>query len=314
MLSKKSTVAISLFAVITAVAGFLLFEAKKEVPLPVAEKKQDTVINEQSKQEKVVKPDKVIKKAELYNSTDKNMPLSAIAGLSEMPDEVVKTVETLLQESSGGIYFMTRFKDKVFLITDLTPEGEENPIKRHDFSFVEISLNDGSIINTQIKDEDSKQDKWDFNNDLPLSHTHYDKDKKPVYSEFWDYSSEDPVKYKKVDKDGNVISLRKEVIENGVNLREEHVFYDNEGNMTRNVSFNYDGTDLTRFTYYNSEMPDDSAIIISEFEDGVKKKETLYSSDYKIKNIYFPEYKDGQKSEIKVLDKDNNLVETLVEE
>ena len=87
--------------------------------------------------------------------------------------------------------------------------------------------------------------------------------------------------------------------------------YDEEGNMTKNVSFNYDGLDLTRFTYYNSQTPNDSAMIVSEFEDGVKKKETVYSSDYKIQNTYIPEYKDGQKSEIKILDKNNNLIETL---
>lgn len=312
MFNKKLAAGVFVSAVLTAGIWYVFRDNEKpEIAVePVLEEKQPQPAPVQVK--KVLsKPVQNTVKADLYNSVDKNIPFSAIADLALMPECVKKTVNELLEESSGGIYFLKQSHDKVFLIVDLTPEGENNPIKRHDFHFLEISATDGSVLTQQSRENESKQDKWEFDNELPLSHVHYGEDKHPVYTEVWNYSEDEPVKYKKTDKDGQVISMRKEVIDNGVNLREEHLFYDGEGNMVKNVSFNYDGTDLTRFTYYNSKAPDDSAMLVSEFEDGVKKKETLYSSDYKIKNIYVPEYKDYKKSEIKILDKNNNVVETL---
>lgn len=313
MLNKKLLIGVSLGVVVASALGYVFLSENEEegtVAPPVVEQKKEIKPTAQEKKQ-VVKNTTSIKKANLYNSIDKNMPFSAIADLSVLSSAASKTVNHLLARSSGGIYFLKRDGDKVVAIIDLTPEDEENSIKRHDFNFVEISALDGSVLTNNNIEQDSNYDKWEFENDLPLSHAHYDENKELVYTEVWNYSEDEPVKYKKSDKDGQVISLRKEVVDNGVNLREEHIFYDEEGNMTKNVSFNYDGLDLTRFTYYNSKTPNDSAMIVSEFEDGVKKKETVYSSDYKIQNTYIPEYKDGQKSEIKILDKNNNLIETL---
>lgn len=319
MFNKKTALGISLAAVLAAGIGYTLLndnkeEEEKSAPPVIQEKKFEPEVKVTNTVPKQVKYEPPVKKADLYNSTDKHLPLSAIADLTFLPDSAEKTVNNLLKESSGGIYFLKHNTEKAILVLDLTPSAEESTVKRHDFNFVEISMEDGKILNHKTSDENSKYDKWDYDNDLPLSHTHYNENKEIEYTEVWNYADEEPVKYKKTDKDGNVISLRKEVIDNGVNLREEHIFYDEEGNMIKNVSFNYDGVDLTRFTYYDAASPDDSVMVVSDYEDGVKQKETLYSSDYKVKNIYIPEYNEGQKSKIKILDKDNKLIEILVED
>lgn len=313
IMNKKVVFGISLGLVIAAGLSCFLLSEKEVVEQAESAVEEKVISKIQTKQDEkhFVKPVSTVKNADLYNSINKNLPFSAIADLSFLPETARKTVNNLLDESNEGIYFLKHNDEKAILVVDLTPDSDENAIKRHDFNFVEISLQDGTVLNHLEIEKDSKYDKWKFNDDLPLSHTHYNNEKELIYTEIWNYSEEEPIKYKKTDKDGNVISLRKEVIENDVNLREEHIFYDNQGNMTKNVSFNYDGTDLTRFTYYNSQAPDDSVMIVSDYEDGVKKKETLYSSDCKIKNIYLPEYKDGQKSELKILDKDNNIINTL---
>ncbi len=307
MFNKKTAIGIMSVIVLLSALGYMFFNQKEEEQVQVVEEKQTS---EPVQVKKVIpKPVEIpVKKTSLYNSIDKKLPFSVIADLAFLPVSVRHTVEELLEKSDNGIYFLNSSLEKVVVLLD-----EEEEIKRHNFNFVEISLDDGNILQSLEDESDSKYDKWKYENDLPLSHTHYDENKEIVYTEVWNYSEDEPIKYKKTDKDGNVISIRKEVVENGINLREENLFYDNEGNMIKNVSFNYDATDLTRFTYYNSETPDESAMLVSEFEDGIKKKETLYSADYKVKNIYMPEYNDGQKSEIKILDKDNKLIQTLVE-
>lgn len=309
MFNKKVVIGICSGVALLSTFGYLFLNtSEEEETVQVPEVQQVQVPPPPVKQVAPKPIEPAVKKTDLYNLSDKNIPLSAIADLADLPVSVRKTVEMLLDTSYNGIYFLNSSSDKITVIL-----GEEDcEIKRHDINFIEVSLADGSILDSQVEDKDSIYDKWKYKNGLPLSHTRYNDDNEIVYNETWNYSEDEPIKYKKSDKDGKTISLRKEVIENDVNLREEHLFYDNEGRMVKNVSLNYDGTDLTRFTYYNSQ--EDSVMLVSDFEDGIKKKETLYSADYKMKNIYLPEYKDGQKSKIKIFDKDNKLVETLVEE
>lgn len=51
---------------------------------------------------------------------------------------------------------------------------------------------------------------------------------------------------------------------------------------------------------------------MSEYNDGLKTKETVYSSDYKLQNTYNAGYKDGERVTIKVLDSSNNKVEEII--
>ena len=57
------------------------------------------------------------------------------------------------------------------------------------------------------------------------------------------------------DGNGHIISMRKETLNDGTNLRIEHLVYDKNGNTKINVSTTYDGEDVKRFTYYNADKP-----------------------------------------------------------
>lgn len=294
MFNKKLVAGLSLgVAVLAILGGVFLYEKQAEKPVPAApaEVKSEpapVVVKEVAVPKPPVTPQLIVKKADLYNNTDKLIPFSGIADLALLPAGVKSAVDNILENSSNGIFFLKKSGDKIVVIADTASQDEENSKRRHDFEVMEISAEDGKILNDEnftAKEDDTL--------------------------ETWNTSDEDSVKYKKTDKEGNIISIRKETVENQTNLREEHVFYDKDGNMTMNVSFNYDGADLTRFTYYDSEKPEESFMIVNDYENGVKTKETLYSSDYKLQNTYIPVYTDGQKSGLKVLDSANKEIETL---
>lgn len=314
MFNKKIAVCILLALSAVSLAGYYYLSDKKTLQSEtVAEKSVRADSREAQNQtvEKSVTQKIPVKKADLYNDIEKHIPLSAISDLASVPDNVKDTVDDIIENSNDGVYFLKHSNDKIVAVVDAN--SDEDEIKRHDFNFYEISAFDGTILNHQGVVPDSKYDKWEYKNGLPLKHIHYNEKKELEFTEIWNYAENEPIKYKKTGKNNQIISLRKEIVNNDVNLREENIFYDSDGNVIQNISFNYEGVDLTRFTYYNSETPDDSAIVISEFEDGVKQKEVVYSSDYQIEKIFIPEYKDGQKSEIKVLDKDNAIIEKLID-
>ena len=314
MFNKKFAVCILLAVSAVSLASYFYLSDKKTWQGETVTK-QSVAVNSQETQnktvEKSVTPKISVKKADLYNDTEKHIPLSAISDLANIPENVRNAVDDIIENSNDGIYFLKHSNDKIVAVVDAN--SDEAEIKRHDFNFFEISAFDGTILNHQNIVPDSKYDKWEYKNGLPLKHIHFNENKELEFTEIWNYADNEPIKYKKTGKNNQIISLRKEIVDNDVNLREENIFYDSEGNVIQNISFNYEGLDLTRFTYYNSETPDDSAMVISEFEDGVKQKEVVYSSDYQIEKIYIPEYKDGQKSEIKVLDKDNTVLEKLID-
>lgn len=316
MFNKKLVAIISLLAAITGITGYFVLSDNEDKPTSsiAAEEQEIPIPHKEYKQQHLAKhivQDTPVKKVDLYNTTDKKMPLSAISNTADVSDNAKETINNILENSTNGFYLLKCINDKIIAITD---EALENStIKRHSFNFIEISSFDGTILNHENIEPDSKYDKWEYKNGLPVKHTHYNEKKELEFTEIWNYSEEETTKYKKINKNNQIISLRKEVIENNINLREENLFYDSEGNMVQNVSFNYDGLDLTRFNYYNSQNPDESAIIVNEFKDGVKQKEILYSTNYQIEKIYIPEYKEGQKSEIKILDKDNVIIEKLVD-
>ena len=112
--------------------------------------------------------------------------------------------------------------------------------------------------------------------------------------------------------EGKILSIKKETPDGDTKIRSEHLVYDEDGNTRVNVSASYEGPDITRFTYYNSENPQDGVTLMSEYNGGLKTKETVYSSDYKLQNTYNAGYKDGERVTIKVLDSSNNKVEEII--
>ena len=70
---------------------------------------------------------------------------------------------------------------------------------------------------------------------------------------------------------------------------------------------------MLRFSYYNAEKPNEGVLILGEYSDGLKMKETIYSSDYKLKNTYTSNYKNGIREDIRKFDENNRETEQLIE-
>ena len=285
------------------------------------ESKQETEVIEEVKQKenpsvktnsvtpkKVVKKEDVIKKADLYTNAV-GLPLSMITELNNLPNNIKNAVDKVINDDSLSVLAMKNLHDKVLLVV-------ENPNdNRHGIEFIEISKSDASkkVVPLSKQSDNSEQDVWryDENSKLPIEHTKLDSDNQTEYTEVWNYVVEEPIKYELKDGEGKVLSIKKETLDNANNMRQEHITYDKHGNTKISVSTSYEGPNLTRFTYYNADKPNEGITIFSEYNDGVKVKENVYSSDFKLKNTYEAVYKDGQRESVKVFDKDNNQIEKI---
>ena len=255
-------------------------------------------------------------KTDLYKGVpDSLLPLSAISEIASLNGHVHKTIKELVDNSTGVLY-AKRSGNKLVMVV-------ENPDdNRHGLEFVEISA-DGKhekigFLLSKYSEGNTDEDLWEYDvsEDVkrPTKHTKYNSDGDVEFVETWNYSSDEPIKYELKNKDDKVISLVKETIDANNSMRQEHLIYDKDGKTKVNLTVNYDGADLTRFTYYNADKPNESGSVISEYKDGVKTKETVYTSDYKVKNVYEPEYKNGEREGIKVFDNENKEVKTLLSE
>ena len=255
-------------------------------------------------------------KTDLYKGVpDSLLPLSAISEIASLNGHVHKTIKELVDNSTGVLYAKCSGNKLVMVV--------ENPDdNRHGLEFVEISA-DGKhekigFLLSKYSEGNTDEDLWEYDvsEDVkrPTKHTKYNSDGDVEFVETWNYSSDEPIKYELKNKDDKVISLVKETIDENNSMRQEHLIYDKDGKTKVNLTINYDGADLTRFTYYNADKPNESGSVISEYKDCVKTKETVYTSDYKVKNVYEPEYKNGEREGIKVFDNENKEVKTLLSE
>ena len=255
-------------------------------------------------------------KTDLYKGVpDSLLPLSAISEIASLNGHVHKTIKELVDNSTGVLYAKCSGNKLVMVV--------ENPDdNRHGLEFVEISA-DGKhekigFLLSKYSEGNTDEDFWEYDvsEDVkrPTKHTKYNSDGDVEFVETWNYSSDEPIKYELKNKDDKVISLVKETIDENNSMRQEHLIYDKDGKTKINLTVNYDGADLTRFTYYNADKPNESGSVISEYKDGIKTKETVYTSDYKVKNVYEPEYKNGEREGIKVFDNENKEVKTLLSE
>ena len=301
-------------------ALFLTKEKKKEevaVPTVEAENQEQTVAKHSKKQHKPtpIKKEEEPKKADLYSSVPNNMlPLSAIPVVASLPDEIKHMIKELV-DNSQGIYFVEKKGDKLNLIV----ENSED-YSRHDLEFVEINIHSGhktvTPMGKKTTNAESDDDIWEYDETTkqPIKHTKYSKGGNVEYTEVWNYSDAQPIKYEMKDAEGRVISVKKETMDGETGMRLENLVYDKDGKTKLNVSTTYEGPEVTRFTYFNAEHPDVGAVIMSEYADGVKTKETVYSPDFKLKNTYTAEYKDGERVKVIVLDAEQKEVETLLSE
>ena len=273
-----------------------------------------------TKNDKALKSDKsnttsssseiIHKKINLYSDVPSTaLPLSAITLMPDISDNIKEELNSVYENSN--ILMANKSHDKILLITDNSSNI------RLGIDFTEISLKNGHKTNTTLgysgKTKDFSNEIWDYDKDTgkPLRHTTYDEAGDVIFVETWNYSPDNPVKYQMKDADGNTLSMRKETLENGSDLRVENIVYDKEGNTKISVSSTYDGADIKRFTYYNSDKPSDSGSVFSEYDEGLKTKEILYTSDLKVKNTITSNYADGVRESITVYDPENNEVEKL---
>lgn len=266
------------------------------------------------KNEQKIKDNKI--KSDLYKGVpDSLLPLSAISEIASLNGNLHKTIKELVDNSTGVLY-AKRNGNKLLMVV-------ENPDdNRHGLEFIEISA-DGKhekigFLLSKYSEGNTDDDLWEYETEeevkRPVKHTKFNSDGEVEFVETWNYSSDEPIKYELKNKDDKVISLVKETIDENNSMRQEHLIYDKDGKTKLNLTVNYDGADLTRFTYYNADKQEESGSLFSEFKDGIKTKETVYTSDYKVKNVYVPKYKDNERSEIQVLDNENQEVKSIIAE
>ena len=252
-------------------------------------------------------------KTNMYNDLPaSSLPLSAIAEISTIPDYIKDKVITVAQ--NNNIYMVQKHNDKLLIVTD-------NPSNiRHNIEFIQVSLANGQQIKTTLgyndKMKDSQNDIWEYTKETqqPTRHTKYNADGDVEFVEVWNYEPENPVKYEMKDADGKVVSIRKETLNNGTDLRVEHIVYDKNGQTKMNVSATYEGEDIKRFTYYNADNLKEGGSIYSDYSDGLKTKETVYTPDLKVKNLYTSDYKDGMRNDIIKWDNQNKEVNKYLSE
>lgn len=262
----------------------------------------------------------VPQKINLYHFAEgTDIPLSAIAQISKLPSNIRTIVNN--QVKNAEVYYLDVQKDRVVIIKEAVDEADR--FTRHDFEVINISLTDGKISREtafpeKMSNDESKTEIWKYEileGDMvvPESHTSLNKDGTVKTVENWFYGDDD-LKYKLTDGDGKILSLRKTSKSNNGSWRDEHLFYDKDGKTALNVSFVFENNHISRFTYYNPSSPDTSVIMFNEYKDIDKVKETVYSSDYKLKNSYTSVYKDGERKAIKVFDDKNEEVEEYLAE
>ena len=249
----------------------------------------------------------------MYDDTPSSvLPLSVITEIPVLP----KNVQTIIADigKDNSIYMVQKNKDKLLIISD-NPEN-----LRHNIAFTEVNISNGHQTKTTLgyndKMNDSKNDIWEYNKETgqPLRHTKYNADGDVDFVEVWNYDLDNPVKYEMKDGNGKIISMRKETINDGTNLRVEHLVYDKDGNTKINVTTTYEGEDIKRFTYYNADKTAESGSVFSDYADGQKIKETVYTSDLKVKNTYTSDYKDGSRENITIYDNKNQEIKKFIPE
>lgn len=285
-------------------------EAPEKKEVPISETRQNTI--KKSEPVPVVENTKKIKKADLYEDNNQ-LFLSTIAGISNLNSNVKALVNHYVENSI--VYYLEEKDGKVFMIVS---NSNEEKFQRHGVELVEVSQDGTKKVTPLIKTSDGNgnNDEWEFDEitKLPIKHIHYNSEGDVEYLEAWNYSADNPIKYELKNKEDKVLSLKKEIQDNDTNLRVEHLVYDENGSISLNISANYEGADITRLTYFDSRYPDKGFIVMSQLEDGQKVKETVYSSDYRVKNVYEPFYENGNLSKIKVFDNEHKELEEILSE
>lgn len=327
---KKVFIGILLLAAVTATA-LLYFENNTEAP--TIEKEKVKVKTTQAKPVKEVSPvnktpvkvEPVIQNAHLYSGTD--MSLLSVTEIAKMPQKMQDSVNKLFEESTGFYFVKYNKALKRAEILLKSPLQANSAYIRHNLQFAEIDK-DGNITYrnagyngedneaaTAIENSYSQNDEWEFETKSklkrPIKHTAYDENGFIKFKEYWNYSPEEQISYKMIGGRGQIVSVIKNTSERETNYRVEHIFYNEDGNITMDISASYDSGNITRFTYYNASQKENSLSILNEYENGVKAQEQIYNSDYKLVNTIKSEENDGERTLIRIFDGLGNELKIL---
>ena len=312
---------------VMALACFLYFILEKtEIRQTPEQIKQTQNANKNTQTPKTIEP-----KHDLYIETPYDLPFTAIENISKFSPKLKKYIDEIL-ETAQGFYFLISNESgtnvKILLQNPITDESVYN---RHNLQFIEIIVDgngnyekkifsptytgeENEIINA-IDEISSKNDVWTFDKSqepyLPLKHKKYGEKGKAIFTEKWDYSPNAQIKYQMKNSKNKTISVLKETIENDTNYRQEHIIYNENGNIHISIRINFDGANITRFSYYNSERPSESINIFSEYSDGLKTKEILYDSNYQLIKTLTCDYEGGTRKALHVFDKDGKKINIL---
>jgi hypothetical protein len=315
--NKRIILLIGILLLIAGAVGIFLLEkdalpAKKE-DISSAKAIKHTQTETSPKIEDKEKKDTV--KANLYSDSPNYLPFVSIAETAQLPAEMKQKINAILELSQGCYYLKTNTENKgIFVILQNPAMYSSNRYPRHNLQIAEINSN-GTVTykNLGFTGEDneienavtpSKLEKWTYDETTeparPLTHTVYDKKNKVLYSEKWNYDDTDPVKYEMDDGAGKVVSVMKETLDDDTRYRQEHIFYDEEGNTIKSMTVNYDGADIQWFTYYDANHPQNSVMIESVYEDGLKKEEKIYNQNFKLEKTLSANYENGERTRIKL--------------
>lgn len=300
---------------------FVLFLAtgclKKESDI-----KDDKTTESKLIQAKSIKQKELPKKYDLYSTTPYEISLYSILEISKKSDNLKKIIDNLLEQAQG-FYLLTSNNNKTFIILQ-NPIERYNTYQRHNLQFAEIDEN-GQIyyhnagyngINGEIFEEKkTKRNNWVIDKTSeyprPIKHIAYDEKGKLSFIEIWNYDENEPIKYQMKDANKKVVSILKETVDENSNYIKEHIFYDNNGNITMSLVAYYEGANISRLTFYNSNDLLDSISIISEYSNGNKTKELIYNGNYEHINTITSEYNDTDRIKINLFDKDNNKIKNI---
>ena len=328
---KKRNFTISIVIVLAMLFSVLFLDRCTKAPQqdnPISENVQESVKKEnietatetpdKTEQNETKNEDNTIKeepiKAEVQKTTTlgqgdvmsspvySSVPLSAISEINSLPANIQSQIRNIARNSN--IFMINKNAERVFLVT-------ENPSNiRHGIDFVTISLPTGHQTRTTLgyngKIQDSENEVWDFDETsryhTPTKHVKFNKDGDVEFIEYWYYAKDNPIKYEMKDANGNVLSMRKEILDSNGNLRVENLVYNKDGNTKMGVVASYNGANVERFTYYNADKINESSSVFDEYSDGLKVRETVFTSDMKVKNSYEATYQDGERDSITVYD------------
>lgn len=317
-MNKKIVISSAITVTVICGALFLLLNNGNEpeiikTPIPksaVPDKASEAASKLLNTEPQYKKPEKT----ETINYSDK-LPLNSMILISEMNKNEEKAFKSVL-ENSSEIYFIKKQPEtsSYIILAEMFSDSDKK-FARHNLKFAEISK-DGAIEYTPVgfsgefgeveSFAENPSEEWIFdeNSDIkrPLSHVVFGDKNEIIYTEKWNYGENEPIKYEMKNSEGKVVSMLKKTTDGGMNLRKEHLFYDESGSTQLSISAGYEGNEIKTFNYYNASVPDESIMVESTFSGGEKTVEKTYDVNLNEINTVKVEHITGNPAQVRIYD------------